>query len=120
MDNLSITEAQAKIRIQNEKLAEAHYDLSKWKVEFTFDVNPTTFEMKITAMKPFGGGGAIRTVTKDEIQYYDGDYDTLIRGICEQFYESLLKDQLFNSLAPNARLALSNTATMIKLSDGKK
>ncbi len=112
MENMSIAEALAKIKVQNERLSEANADLSKWKIGFSFEVDANTFDVKVTALKPHGGGGVIRTVTKEELMRYADDPDTLLREIAEQFYEVLLKEQIFNDLAQHGKRVFANTVMM--------
>jgi hypothetical protein len=113
-ENMTITEALTMIKAQGDKLKECYEQLAKWKLEFSFETDPTTLEVKIKALKPFGGGGVIRTLTKEDILHYANDMDTLIREVAEQFYEVLLKKQIFEELAPGARRVLENTASIAK------
>lgn len=113
-ENMTITEALTKIKSQGDKLQECYEQLSKWKLEFSFETDPATLEVKIKAMKPYGGGGVIRTLTKEDVLHYADDMDTLIREVSEQFYDVLLKKQIFEQLAPDARRVLKNTANMAK------
>lgn len=113
-ENMTITEALTKIKAQGDKLQECYAELAKWKLEFTFETDPATLEVKIKALKPFGGGGVIRTLTKEDVLHYADDPDTLIREVAEQFYEVLLKKQIFEALYAPARRVLANTIEIAK------
>lgn len=115
-ENMTITEALTKIKAQGDKLQECYAELAKWKLEFTFETDPATLEVKIKAVKPYGGGGVIRTLTKQDVMHYADDPDTLIREVAEQFYDVLLKQQIFEALQPNARRVLTNTIQLAKKS----
>jgi len=107
-----ITEAQNTIKVLNERLQEMAKQLSQFKIDFTVEIVQETFDIKITAVKPFGGGGVIKTVPKQIALYYKDDISSLVENVIEEFFDVLLKPILKNELTPITTRAIRNLSIM--------
>lgn len=110
------TALEAGIKVLREKLTVAAGDLAKWKIEFEVDVIPGSLDLKITARKPFGGGGIIKTIPRETVLYYMNDVASLIDMVTEQVYEHLLKELIKEELTEKISRRVTNIRVMI----GKK
>ena len=107
-----ITEAQNTIKVLNERLNEMAKYLSMFKVDFSAEIVQATFDIKITAVKPFGGGGVIKTIPKQIALYYKDDIPSLVDTIIDEIFNVLIKPVLKNELTPIATRAIKNLSIM--------
>lgn len=103
-----ITEARRIIKIQTEKLNEATAELSKYQIEFEVEVDMTTLDIRIKAMKPHGGGGLIKTISKDDALYFALDTQSLTEMVVADVQRVLLKDHMYNLLHDKLQRAIAN------------
>lgn len=105
------TELLKTIKMQLDKIKNYTEELSRYKIDFEVEVDED-FSIKIKAIKPFGGGGVIKTITKQTALYYAKDVSTLTDEIIEEVYNVLLKDILRVQLMPMLARAISNVNVM--------
>lgn len=101
-----LTDALTTIRVQTDRMLQMAEDLKKWKVEWTVEIVPSTFEIKVTAMKPFGGGGVIKTISKEDALYYQNDPNSLADSVAEEVFDAILKDVFRKELRDKLSRAL--------------
>ena len=92
------TATQATLRILTQQLKQAQEVLSRWKVDFTVEVDGATLDIRVTALKPYGGGGVIKTIQKSTVLYYSDDRASLIQSVVQEIFEALLRDELVEAL----------------------
>lgn len=105
-----LTGAMTVIKAQTDLLTAAIKDNSHWKIEFAVEMNPQTLDIRVTAMKPHGGGGVAKTLLKEDVLYYQNDPSSLIESVAEEIYVALLKDQIKNELGPQLTRAINVVA----------
>lgn len=113
MQNHNISEdVESKNIIKNleQRLNEALRSLSQFKVDLSVEIESSTFDLKITALKPYGGGGFIKTVPHKIALYYADDVSTLVEEVLEEVFEVLLKPVLKQNFMPVLSRALTNVS----------
>ena len=110
MANETLMEAQTKLQIVQTNLKNALADLAVWKVDADIDVEMMEggkFGLRILCSKPNSQGFLI-LLQHSELMYYDGDIEDLIRQVVEKIFDSLLRDQIRNIVAPGIVNGLQN------------
>lgn len=110
-----LTAANNQIKMLSDRLAEARALLAQCQVEFEVETS-ADFEIVITAMKPHGGGGVRKTLSKETCLYYAGDPGTLVDSVVDEIIEALLVPQLREALRPKLSRALQSLSNL----QGKK
>lgn len=95
------------IKVLQDRLAEANRDLRSWKINFEFEVTEA-LGVKITATKPFGGGGIIKTLSAQDVQFWASDVPGLCEDLAEEFMHLLLKDVLKNAMTESLARSINN------------
>ncbi len=107
-----LAEAQNTAKILADRLHAANSQLSKYMISFDVEVNNKTFDVTLTAQKPFNGGGFIKTIPKDICLYYKNDVNSLVETICEEVFDVLLKPNMKKELTAHLARAITNIAIM--------
>lgn len=113
MQNHNISEdVESKNIIKNleQRLNDSLRSLSQFKVDFGVEIEPSTFDVKITALKPYGGGGFIKTIPHNIALYYADDASTLVDEVLEEVFVVLLKPVLKQNFMPVLSRALVNVS----------
>lgn len=103
-----MTEALNTIKVLNERLQEAAKQLALFKIDFNIEIVQETLDVKITAIKPYGGGGVIKTVPKNIALYYKDDVASLTDSVVDEIVDALLKPMLKAQLQQPLARALNN------------
>ncbi len=90
-----------------EKLREANAKLKKWETEIDVKVEidgaTGKLAIKVSAVKPHGGGGIIKTISAEEALYMHDSVGTLAndlaRTVCDMLYYNQLREELQPLLA---------------------
>lgn len=94
------------------KLREANAKLKKWEVEIDVkvEINSTTGKLavRVSAIKPHGGGGIVQTIDADEVLYMHDSAGTLSNELARTIFDMLYYDQLREELKPLLERATSN------------
>lgn len=109
-----LTDALTTVRAQADKLVTFASDLKEWKIEWTVEIQPSDLSIVVTAMKPFGGGGVRKTISKDDAMYYVSDPATLVKEIAEEVYVAILRDVVQKELGEKLPRALNTVARLNK------
>ena len=105
------TEAMRTIKNLTDNLNEAQKNISKWMINFDVEINISTLDIRISAIKP-NGGGVIKTLLKDEVMYNSVDISGLTNSIVDEIYSVLLKEQMYNQLHDKLLKASLNVCKM--------
>ena len=108
------TQEMINLRAMSDKLINAVEQLSQWKVELDYAVQPNVLDLKITARKP-NGNGFIKTVPYGDIEYYENDPDALSEQIIDDIVAKLLRPQLQQMIKPSVSRAVANIIKMGKV-----
>lgn len=111
-----LAEAQNTAKILADRLHTANSHLSKYVINFDVGVDNGTFDVTLTAQKPFNGGGFIKTIPKDICLYYKNDINSLAETVCEEVFDVLLKPNMKREITALLARAVTNVAIM----DSKK
>lgn len=110
MTNETLMEAQTKLHIVQSNLKSALSDLAIWKVEADIEVEMMEdgmFGLRILCRKPNNQGFMI-LLQHSELMYYESDIEDLIRQVVEKIFDSLLRNQIRNIVAPGIVTGLQN------------
>lgn len=107
------TEAIRTVKVLRQSLMEANVQLSRWMVEFDVDINIHTLDVVITAKKPGGNKGLIKTLSSDDIIYFQNDIPSLVRLVVDEVFDVLLRDQMYDALHDPLLKASKNVLKMI-------
>lgn len=107
-----LTDAMITIRALQQQLATFNEHLKHWMVEWTVNIDPETFQIEVTATKPSGGGGVIKHIPFNVIQYYADDTNSLVESIVDEVYTTLIKNVLKAGLAETLPRAVKNCVTL--------
>lgn len=110
-----LTAANNQIKMLSDRLVEARKMLAQCQIEFEVETSPD-FDIIITAMKPYGGGGVRKTLSKETCLYYAQDAVTLVDSLVDEIVEALLVPQLKEALRPKLSRALDSLSKL----QGKK
>lgn len=100
------------VRALQDKLQLASKITRDWQVEFEVTVELETFDIKVSAIKPNGGGGFIKTIPRQEVLYYINDPDTLINLIADLVFDNLLRGIIKNELSEKMHRAMTNVRVL--------
>jgi len=106
------TEAIRAVKILKEKLVEANTLLSKWMIELDANIDARELSISITIKKPFGGGGIIKTISRQDAEYFASDISSLVNEIVDQIFELLYRQQIYDDLHDKLFLAIRNVNKM--------
>jgi hypothetical protein len=108
-----MTSAMTTIKAQGTKLNDAVAELAKWKVDLTVEVVPSGggFGMKLVARKP-NGQGFTKTMTPEEVLYFQNDPGTLVEQVIDDIVTYLLREQVRGEISRIITLGVRNAAKM--------
>lgn len=112
-ENLTHMEAITFVKRAQQTIAELQQDIAKWKIEFTFETDPNTFDVMVIASTVGRPVVAKIPLTKQIIQYYRDDQDALLDSVCEAIFEQLIREQLISEIATNFKRVIANTIMII-------
>ena len=106
-----LTAANNTIKVLNSRLAEARQVLSRYQIEFEVETS-AEFDITITAVKPYGGGGVRKMLSKESCLYFAGDPETLVDSVVSEIVDALIVPQLKEDLSPKLSRALKSIQTL--------
>lgn len=107
------TEAVRAVKALQQSLMQANQHLSKWMIEFSTEININTLDIVITAKKPFSSKGWIKTLSCDDVIYFQNDIPSLVRLTVNEVVDVLLKDQMYDALHDPLLKASKNVLKMM-------
>jgi hypothetical protein len=93
-------------------VSEMQEDLKKWKIEIAFETDPETFGIKVLASRPARAGHVAISLTKEAIQYYRDDQNSLVDTVCETIFEQLIRELLISEISDDLKRVINNTLSV--------
>jgi hypothetical protein len=85
-------------------------------IEFDVEVDANTHDIRVTAVKPYGGNGIIKTISLEQVMYFKDDVQGLTQLIVEEIFDVLLREQMYNQLHGALSRAVWNSVRANSLS----